>query len=59
VLDVLARHLECAYVALGGALAVHRLAEGNYYYLYPSIIIFDNNLISTLSFILCCWNHHH
>jgi hypothetical protein len=28
VVDVLERHLECAYVALGGALAVHRLAEG-------------------------------
>ena len=29
VVDVLNRHLECAYVALGGALAVHRLAEGH------------------------------
>ena len=29
VIDVLNRHLECAYVALGGALAVHRLAEGH------------------------------
>ena len=59
VVDVLARHLDCAYVALGGALAVHRLAEG-----YCCIPLFVRTFLSiTITLyvipllVVVCWNH--
>jgi len=66
VVDVLARHLDCAYVALGGALAVHRLAEGDYCIPFfvntsfnhtPCFLFLESLLFIELFYFFVSFNH--